>query len=167
MSKYGPGETSQSVIDTRDEITNSILQKSKELDRIKSYDDIPQSLEMKSSSVSILAVHKWHDEKLKVIAYSYNTSKAKHNREALKLLLASISNLNNRLKNSPKQAQNSELEEVKEENNELRQALAEVYRAYMQLVGRYREDREIDAALRTMILDQARVLGRHRIRNVK
>ena len=61
----------------------------------------------------------------------------------------------------------NEVNKLKVENEELRVALAEVYRAYMSLLDQCREDKEIDAAYRKLILSQAQILGRNRLWVVK
>ncbi|RLU01652.1 hypothetical protein [Ketobacter sp.] len=178
MSKYKPGETSKNVLDKKNEITKSLLIKSKLLDQILSREDIPDSLKIKGNSVSQAAVHKWHDDKLGVTAYSRNSAHAKHNSHALKALLKSINNINKRIKSNKatginahsytlSNSANSYENTLRKENEMLRVALSEVYRAYMQLLDYHREDRKIDEAYQKLILSQANILGRHRVREVK
>ena len=161
MSKFKTGETSKNVLDKKNKITKSILLKAKILDQIDIIDDIPTSLMIKGRKISEVAIHKWHDEELNICAYSRNTA---------------INNANQRIINSDtssreykfsSNASYDSLTDLREENEMLRSALAEVYRAYMQLIEKNREDKHIDEAYRTMILDQSRILGRHRFQMIK
>jgi hypothetical protein len=176
MPKFKRGETSKSILDKKHAITKSILQKAEILSRISSYEDIPRSLELKRQTISERAVHRWRDDDLGIIAYSRNTAYAKHNARALKSLHSAIdkankaieqSALRNEKSNRPLTSRDIRISELRSENEMLRSALAEVYRAYMQLLDKDREDRQIDDAYRQMILDQTRALGRHRLRTLK
>ncbi len=175
MSKYKPGETSEAVTKRKNSITKSILEKSKLIDAINSIDDIYPTLNIKGNSISETAVHKWSDDKLNIKAYSWNTARAKHNAKPLKILQKAIINANKRLEGDYQGSSNGRQQEpsdnatiqLRKQNTELTQALAEVYRAYMHLVESYREDQVIDDAVRKLILDQARILGKHRISEVK
>lgn len=178
MSRFKPGETSSSVIDRKNAITKSILLKSELLNRIECEDTVPKSLKRNGEYISQDAVHKWHDSELGIISYSRNSAHADHNSYALKNLLRSIKSLNQRIAKF-KQHKNKDncckiirvsdntIHELRHENEELKVALAEVYRAYMQLIDEHREDKLIDESYRRLILEQARILGRHRIRTVK
>ncbi|MFC1626208.1 hypothetical protein ACFL19_00750 [Pseudomonadota bacterium] len=179
MSKFKRGETSKNVLDKKNAITKSILLKSELLGRIKCCDNIPGSLERKGETISQGAVHKWEDDELEIISYSRNSAHSDHNSYALKTLLKAIKSVNQRLIDSnfadknnndgkrPAHTSDNTYNELRKENEELRVALAEVYRAYMQLIDKHREDKQIDEAYRKMILDQARILGRHRVRTIK
>ncbi|OCP81672.1 hypothetical protein AKH09_24585, partial [Vibrio parahaemolyticus] len=105
---------------------------------------------------------------------SYNTSKANHNVKELKRLKESIQNANERLSylSNSKQNENgnlannmshNELHRLRYENEQLRTALAEVYRAYMQLLAEYREDTEVDNAFRKILENQSKILGKKRV----
>lgn len=178
MSKFKKGETSKPVIDKKNAITKSIIRKSKLIDKIKNHKDIPSSLEMKKNTISQISVHNWADNNLDIISYSRNSAHADHNTESLNSLIESIENANKRLINFPKKGVKNDVESItylsqnnveklKNENEELRVALAEVYRAYMQLLDEYREDKQIYAAYRKLILTQAKILGRKRVWEVK
>tara|TARA_R110001583_G_C5668839_1_gene410509 strand:- start:5851 stop:6393 length:543 start_codon:yes stop_codon:yes gene_type:complete len=180
MPRFKKGETSYEVLDKKKAVTRSILTKSKIIDKINTYEDIAPSLEIKSNEISQAAVHKWNDDQLGIISYSRNTAHAAHNSHTLNILIASINNANGRLANPTsiddgtrrQPARTSRLSEaavtdLKNENADLLVALAEVYRAYMQLLDNYREDKEVDEALRKLIKDQARVLGENRVWRIK
>jgi len=179
MSKYKPGETSDEVIKKKTDITDSIVRKSILLDAINSSEDIPATLEIRSNSISEGAVHKWCDDELGIISYARNSAHTIHNEKALKNLLDSIANANARLsqenieENVIDEATLSNthgdplVAELRRENEMLRKALAEVYRAYMQIMDNYREDEVVDDAMRNLIKDQAIILGRGRVWRVK
>jgi len=171
VSKFKTGETSKNVLDKKNKITKSILLKAKILDQIDIIDDIPTSLMIKGRKISEVAIHKWHDEELNICAYSRNTAYADHNANALKTLLSDQriinSDTSSREYKFSSNASYDSLTDLREENEMLRSALAEVYRAYMQLIEKNREDKHIDEAYRTMILDQSRILGRHRFQMIK
>jgi len=175
MSKYKPGETSEAVTNKKSAITKSILKKTELLDAVASIGDVYTTLNIKGDSISESAVHKWSDDELGIISCSWNTAHAEHNAKPLKLLKKAITNANKRFADSPKKsnkrwrhgATDNTTIQLRKENKELKKALAEVYRAYMHLVESYREDQVIDDAIRQLILDQARILGHHRVWEVK
>ncbi len=175
MSQYKPGETSEAVTNKKNTITKSILNKSELIDAISSIDDVYTTLNAKGNSISETAVHKWSDDELDIISYSWNTARAEHNAKPLKRLQKAITNANKRLAGNQKEsnkrweheATDNATIQLRKENEELKKALAEVYRAYMYLVESYREDQVIDDAIRQLILDQARILGKHRVSEVK
>lgn len=175
MSKYKPGETSEAVTNKKNAITKSILRKADLLDAIASIDDAYATLDIKGNSISRASVHKWNDDELGIIAYSWNTAHAEHNAVPLQRLHKAIKNANNRItgtKNEIRKTRQHDssdniTNQLRKENEELKRSLAEVYRAYMHLVESYREDHVIDDAIRQLILDQARILGRHRVWEVR
>ncbi|OEE52397.1 hypothetical protein [Vibrio splendidus] len=178
MSKFRKGETSKLVIEKKNSITKSIKRKAEIIDKIKCYEDIPSSLIMKKNTISLMSVHNWVDSNLDLIRYSYNSARAEHNEKNLESLIESIDNANARLVSNLKPEINNNcavttrlpqgyVKKLKSENEELRVALAEVYRAYMQILGEYREDKQIDAAYRKLILAQAKILGKNRVWEIK
>lgn len=177
MSKFKPGETSSEVLDKKNAITLSIQLKSKLLDTFNCREDIPTSLEMKRDSISEGAVHKWCDKELGIISYSRNSAHTAHNKEVLKTLLNSINKANIRFDDSKINTgdvpeahaiqEHSTVAELRIENETLRSALAEVYRAYMQIVDNFREDKQVDEAMRKLILNQTNILGKNRLQSVK
>lgn len=175
MAKFKPGETSKSVLDRKERITKSIFLKSKALDKISSYADIPKSLKLKSNSISEIAVHVWSDTRIGLYPYSRNSAHTPHNKEALRTLLTSITNANLRLSASESKnnttthtesstALDVEIRNLRRENESLKDSLAEVYRAYMQLVAQHREDEQIDKSYRDLVLEQAKTLGKNRLK---
>lgn len=155
-----------------------MVRKSEILNSINHYNEIPDSLTTSKSTISKTMVNKWQDDSLGIISYSYNSSMTEHNASALRQLSVAIEDLNVRLKKSEStnnkdfatkrsRITTHDVNELKRENEDLKSALAEVYRAYMQLLDNLREDEQIDAAYRKLILDQARILGNNRLALIK
>lgn len=178
MAKYKPGQTSESVKNNKEAITQSLKNKAKLIKKIYSHNDIYQSLEMKGETISEAAIYSWEDKSLGLIKCSRNTAHATHNKDALKDLLTAVYQVNSRLskgntgkeektKSSNARLTQEAVDKLKEENEELRSALAEVYRAYIQALEYMREDCEVDDALRRLLLNQASVLGRERVWEIK
>jgi len=176
MPKFERGQTSKSILDKKHAITKSILLKAQLIGLIKTHDNIPSTLVLKSRTISEGAVHEWHDDYLGIIAYSRNTAYAKHNESALKTLQSAIKAANKAITQSESATQDHappptdndvKTIELRAENETLKSALTEVYRAYMQLLDKDREDKQIDDTYRKMIRDQAQVLGKHRLQTVK
>ncbi|MBL4832687.1 MAG: hypothetical protein JKY26_01835 [Pseudomonas sp.] len=178
MAKYEHGQTSDEVIKIKNEITDSLQKKADLIKDINSYDDIHPSLEMKTATISAGAVYRWEDKVLGLKRCSYNTANKDHNKGALTSLLSAINQANlrlttsdtdnNNLPSQPKTRLSQDaVDKLKEENEELRSALAEVYRAYIQALEYMREDCEVDDALRRLLLNQAAVLGKERVWEVK
>ncbi|MBU2909462.1 hypothetical protein [Vibrio splendidus] len=167
MPKFKQGETSQGVLDKKNSITQSMIKKTLLINKIKSIKDIPASLVVKNGVISEASVQKWKDDALKITSYARNSAHADHNDKPLKSLLLSIRNANTRINSSTEENANSpqsnKVKRLEEENSQLKLALAEVYRAYMQLLNEYREDREIDEKYRELLLKQAKALGKNRI----
>ena len=168
MPRLKQGETSNGVMKKRAAITESILKKSELIAKIQSVEDIPKSLDMKNGKISQSSVHKWNDSNLGVIAYARNSAYSIHNEEPLALLLSSIDKANTRLtkgysENDTNRTKNGEESKLKQENRELRVALAEVYRAYMQLIHEFREDKEVDERYRELLRKQAKALGKNKV----
>jgi len=175
MPQYKRGETSEQVINKKNAITKSILKKAELIDAITSIDDVYTTLIIKGGSISESAVYKWRDDELGIISCSWNTAHAKHNTKSRNKLTKAIENTNKRIAGSQNESNKRRQYEstdgttiqLRKENEELKNSLAEVYRAYMHLIESYREDQVIDEALRKLILDQARILGNQRIWEVK
>ena len=53
------------------------------------------------------------------------------------------------------------------ENEELRNALAEVYRAYIQTLENIKEDKTVNEVLQSLLRNQALILGKQRIWQLK
>jgi len=178
MAKYERGQTSDEVIRIKNEITDSLQKKADLIEGIYGYDDIHPSLEMKGATISEAAVYRWEDKDLGLKKCSYNTAHNDHNKDVLTRLLKAINEANSRLTTSPPENKalsnqpktrlsQDAVDKLKEENEELRSALAEVYRAYIQALEYMREDCEVDDALRRLLLNQAAVLGKERVWEVK
>lgn len=175
MPKYKLGETSEAVKNRKNAITNSIEKKAKLINSINSVEDIFTSLNIKGNFIAEASVHKWSDDDFGIISYSWNTAHAEHNAPPLKMLQKAIKNANKKLADSESHGNKSSIYKsndkasniLRKENEELKKALAEVYRAYMHLVESYREDLVIDDAIRNLIREQAQILGKQRVGEVK
>ncbi|MBH0018713.1 hypothetical protein [Pseudoalteromonas sp. NGC95] len=176
MPKFKQGETSKSVINRKNAISKSLAHKAKLIDKINYHEDIPKSLEMKSDFISQSLVHKWNDSTLKITRNSRNSAHAEHNKIILETLIKSIERANERLSTNLKMGNQkltksiiseNEVNKLKTENDELRVALAEVYRCYMQLLEESREDKLVDDSYRRLIRTQAETLGKKRVWSIR
>ncbi len=176
MSKFKPGQTSPEVQKKKNDITRSMLAKADLINLIQTIDEVPSSLGLKGNYISEESVYKWNDESLNnILSFSRNTAHAEHNANALKVLIKSLKRANKKLaakQNSKNfdyrnQHKDDALSQLRKENEDLKTALAEVYRAYLQIIDRYREDKQVDESIRSLILEQARVLGKQRLWEVE
>ncbi|WP_286822890.1 MULTISPECIES: hypothetical protein [unclassified Idiomarina] len=176
MSKFKPGQTSDRIRKRKSDITRSMLAKAEAINLVKTIDEVPSSLELKGNYISEASVYKWSDDKLSnILSFSRNTAFAEHNAQALKVLRKSLKRANNNLavkqnSKSSKYLHNHDddaLSMLRKENEDLKIALAEVYRAYLQVIDNYQEDKQADESFRSLILEQARVLGKKRLWQVK
>ena len=176
MSKFKPGQTSDGVRKKKNDISKSMLAKADLINLLQTIDDVPSSLSLKGNYISEESVYKWSDESLNNIrSFSRNTAYAEHNAHALKVLIKSLKRANTKLavkKNSiiinyRTRHEADALYQLREENEYLKNALAEVYRAYLQIIDKYRENKQVDESIRSLILEQARVLGKQRLWEVE
>jgi len=178
MPKFVTGETSKEVLAEKTANTESLLVKAALIKKINNTDDIYPSLEVKRQSISLSSVIKWNDEKLGITKCAWNTAHARHNQHALKTLVDSIEAANSNLKqtyssvsdssnNSSIKLSKNEFNLLITENEELRNALAEVYRAYIQALENINEDKVVNEVFRTLLKSQAQILGKQRIWQVK
>lgn len=178
MSRFKAGETSKEVLAEKAAITESLFKKAKLIKAIKKKDDIYPTLVVKRKTIALLPVLEWKDSELGVIKCVWNTAHQKHNELALQALLDAIEIANNNLENElpgEKDSTNEKSalfsqEDVKlliSENDELRNALAEVYRAYIQTLDNIKEDTVVNEVLQSLLRNQALVLGNQRIWKIK
>lgn len=178
MSRFKAGETSKGVLAKKAAITESLYKKAKLIKAIKKEDDIYPTLVVKRNSIALIPVLRWKDDELGVISCAYNTAHENYNEVPLKALLDSIDIANNNLENEQlgeKDSTNEKSalfsqEDVKlliSENDELRNALAEVYRAYIQTLDNIKEDTVVNEVLQSLLRNQALVLGNQRIWKIK
>lgn len=174
MTKFRVGETSAEVLNRKRSITKSIIQKTKVLQAIREVADIPQTLQnlLRSHNISQAAIHKWEDSTYGVISYSRNSAHAAHNEDVLATLLVELNKANERIDGLSQNSKHystkptRELDNLRLENEQLKTALAEVYRAYLQLLDNFKEDERVSNAIRNIILKQAKELGSKRIKEV-
>ncbi|MDH1439338.1 hypothetical protein N5I27_13510 [Acinetobacter johnsonii] len=178
MPKFIAGETSKAVLAEKKAKTESLSKKANLIRKISSKDDIYPSLVIKRKTISLSSVLQWEDHELGVIKCVWNTAHEEHNAQALKALLEAIDlanlNLNNEQsgeQDSTKTSSSSILKEdlnlLIQENEELRNALAEVYRAYIQTLENIKEDKTVSTVLQVLLRNQALILGKQRIWQLK
>ena len=178
MPKFIAGETSKAVLAEKEAKTESLSKKAKLIRKISSNNDIYPSLVVKRKTISLSSVLQWEDHELGVIKCVWNTAHEAHNAQVLKALLEAIdlANLNLINEQSGKQVSTKtgsssiskeDLNLLMLENEELRNALAEVYRAYIQTLENIKEDKTVNEVLQSLLRNQALILGKQRIWQLK
>ena len=178
MPKFIAGETSKAVLAEKEAKTESLSKKANLIRKISSKNDIYPSLVVKRKTISLSSVLQWEDHELGVIKCVWNTAHEAHNAQVLKALLEAIdlANLNLNNEQSGKQVSTKtgsssiskeDLNLLMLENEELRNALAEVYRAYIQTLENIKEDKTVNEVLQSLLRNQALILGKHRIWQLK
>ena len=178
MPKFIAGETSKAVLAEKEAKTESLSKKAKLIRKISSNNDIYPSLVVKRKTISLSSVLQWEDHELGVIKCVWNTAHEAHNAQVLKALLEAIdlANLNLNNEQSGKQVSTKtgsssiskeDLNLLMQENEELRNALAEVYRAYIQTLENLKEDKTVNEVLQSLLRNQALILGKQRIWQLK
>lgn len=178
MPKFIAGETSKAVLAEKEAKTESLSKKANLIRKISSKDDIYPSLVVKRKTISLSSVLQWEDHELGVIKCVWNTAHEAHNAQVLKALLEAIdlANLNLNNEQSGKQVSTKtgsssiskeDLNLLMQENEELRNALAEVYRAYIQTLENIKEDKTVNEVLQSLLRNQALILGKQRIWQLK
>ena len=178
MPKFITGETSKAVLAEKEAKTESLLKKANLIRKISKKDDIYPSLVVKRKTISLSSVLQWEDHELGVIKCVWNTAHEAHNAQVLKALLEAIdlANLNLNNEQSGKQVSTKTgssyiskeaLNLLMLENEELRNALAEVYRAYIQILENIKEDKTVNEVLQSLLRNQALILGKQRIWQLK
>ncbi|MEK5753450.1 hypothetical protein V3519_15965, partial [Acinetobacter variabilis] len=162
MPKFITGETSKAVLAEKEAKTESLLKKANLIRKISKKDDIYPSLVVKRKTISLSSVLQWEDHELGVIKCVWNTAHEAHNAQVLKALLEAIdlANLNLNNEQSGKQVSTKtgssyiskeDLNLLMLENEELRNALAEVYRAYIQILENIKEDKTVNEVLQSLL----------------
>lgn len=178
MPKFIAGETSKAVLAEKEAKTESLSKKANLIRKISSKDDLYPSLVIKRKTISLSSVLQWEDHELGVIKCVWNTAHEAHNAQVLKALLEAIDlanlNLNNErsgeqvsTKTSSSSISKEDLNLLIQENEELRNALAEVYRAYIQTLENIKEDKTVNEVLQSLLRNQAHILGKQRIWQLK
>ncbi|EOR09568.1 hypothetical protein [Acinetobacter tandoii] len=178
MPKFITGETSKAVLAEKEAKTESLSKKANLIRKISSKNDIYPSLVVKRKTISLSSVLQWEDHELEVIKCVWNTAHEAHNAQVLKALLEAIDlanlNLNNEqsgkqvsIKTGSSSISKEDLNLLMLENEELRNALAEVYRAYIQTLENIKEDKTVNEVLQSLLRNQALILGKQRIWQLK
>ncbi|MCS8153545.1 hypothetical protein N0480_12030 [Pseudomonas aeruginosa] len=180
MSKFKKGETSSAKLREKEEKTESIVQKIEHIKaahidrkRIPSLDRL-----MSSHGVSLKSALAWSDSDLGITSCSYNTAKAEHNKAITGKLVEAL-NIYNEIRpstsakeptikaNSNKADLLRKIRNLTEENILLRNSLAEVYRAYEQLIARVDEKTKQDIRYQQVLKAHTQALGKADIRLIK
>ncbi|MDD4852452.1 hypothetical protein XM61_18520 [Acinetobacter pittii] len=178
MPKFMAGETSKAVLAEKEAKTESLSKKANLIRKIRNKDDIYPSLVMKRKTISLSSVLQWEDHELGVIKCVWNTAHEAHNAQVLKALLEAIDLANLSLnskqsceqvstKTSSSSISKEDLNLLIQENEELRNALAEVYRAYIQALENIKEDNTVNEVFLSLLRNQAIILGKQRIWQLK
>lgn len=151
MTKYSKGETSPEIKKLSDDITFSIIEKTKLIKRATNCNPIPDyiPLSKNKTKINIGDVHAWESEELGIVKYAYNSANNNKNRKHFINLKKAISDLNHVLatqkarepatkliRNSTYKTREELGKEVKELNNiiaTLDREIVEIFRAYNQL----------------------------------
>lgn len=178
MSRYSKGETSQAKLQEKQAKTQSLLTKIilikdavKEHRRIASLDFLRSK-----RGVSFKSVLAWADAELNVKSCSYNTSREPYNIEYSDQLFAALEAYN-KLSISKtetpsktgitKRSQNEEIVNLKCQIENLKNALGEVYRAYMQLMSRVDEQTRQDFRYQQVLKSHTKALNKAHLALVK
>lgn len=178
MPKFIAGETSKAVLAEKEAKTESLSKKANLIRKISSKNDIYSSLIVKRKTLSLSSVLQWEDHELGVIKCVWNTAHEAHNAQVLKALLEAIDLANSNLNNEQSSKQIStktgysyiskeDLNLLMLENEELRNALAEVYRAYIQTIENIKEDNSVSEVLQLLLRNQTLILGKQRVWQVE
>lgn len=178
MPKFIAGETSKAILAEKEAKTESLSKKANLIRKISSKNDIYSSLIVKRKTLSLSSVLQWEDHELGVIKCVWNTAHEAHNAQVLKALLEAIDLANSNLNNEQSSKQIStktgysyiskeDLNLLMLENEELRNALAEVYRAYIQTIENIKEDKSVSEVLQLLLRNQTLILGKQRVWQVE
>lgn len=178
MAKYRPGQTSNEILELKKIITASLIEKSNLLKKIKTKVDIYPSLILKNNKLSLASALKWEDKSLNIVKCSWNTAHAEHNKTALKQLsdaiyfinnmsTTDINSLNNKGNSIYTEIHKDKLKDLQDENNLLRNLLAEVYRAYILTIEDIKDNKGVNETIQNILKCQANLLGSLRVRKIK
>ncbi|WP_417310912.1 hypothetical protein [Devosia sp.] len=171
MSKFKKGETSTAIRLKKENISNSLDKKNEILSKLNNIDDIKVTIPLERVYLSEKSVLEWEDESLGIIKCSRNTAHQAHNKTILNSISLEIKRINKIISSSHNNKitdikKNQKNRILKEENEELKNVLAEVYRAYIQLVEMINKSDNIDFSIRKKISNQKNILNHRNIRGV-
>ncbi|RTR54481.1 hypothetical protein [Pseudomonas aeruginosa] len=176
MSKFRKGETSAAKLNEKEEKTKGLLLKMEKLKAAVSQGiKIPSLDKLRSThGISFKALLAWTDHEAGLNSCSFNTSQSTHNikiSNKLKEILHLYNNNESKIaRNMPstgasiKNSSKKEARTLREENTMLRNSLAEVYRAYEQLLARVDESTKRDIRYQQALKAHTQALGKADIR---
>lgn len=178
MAKYSKGETSQAKLEEKQAKTQSLLNKTLLiLDAVKERQSIPSLDSLKGKhGIPFKSALAWADPELNISSCSYNTSREPYNIEYSKKLAVALESYNNFLQSSTakpiterqtKRSQTDLIVDLKGQVEYLQNAVAEIYRAYMQLMARMDEHTRQDIRYQQVIKNHTRAVNKARLTLVK
>jgi hypothetical protein len=149
---YQKGQTSPEIEAKSDDITKSIIEKTRLIKEASKHKSISEHIPLNEAKtrLNLLDVHSWESKELKIIKYSYNAANTKKNKMYLADLKSAIIQFNEELPNkkictTEEQFEDSnsgyktraqlelEAKELKNKNKILDKQVIELFRAYLQL----------------------------------
>lgn len=149
---YQKGKTSPEIEAKSNEITHSIIEKTRLIKEAISHKSIPEYIPLNKTKtkLNLLDVHAWESKELKIVGYSYNATITEKNKPHLANLKSAIFKLNEELANNNitvtvEKCENSnsgyktraqldlENKELKSMIEKLDRQVVELFRAYLQL----------------------------------
>jgi len=171
MTRYSKGQTSEAKAKEKEEKSQSLLTKVLLIKGANAANKRIDSLDALSSGrgVSFKAALSWTDQALNVVPCAYNTSQKPYNIELSNNLKVELVAYNSRLSPahataSPppikKSSDKEKLVHLALECEHLKNAVAEIYRAYMQLLARVDEKARQDIRYQQVLKSHARAMGK-------
>lgn len=171
MSRYNKGQTSAAKTEEKNSKTNSLLSKILAIQHANKNNTRIESLDRLAGKrgIAFKSALSWTDESLKLISCAYNTSQQSYNKEYSDQLKSELDIYNTPTRSNPirpnnaisaRPPQKQELEDLKAECEHLKNALAEIYRAYMQLSARVDIKTREDLRYQQVLKNHARAVGK-------
>ena len=178
MSRYSKGQTSEAKTHEKEQKSQSLLTKVLLIKKANADSQKITSLDALASGrgVSFKAALGWADEALNIAPCAYNTSQKPYNIELSNSLKIELQIYNSTTKAraaaSEKRPATSvsvhqKLADMSQECEHLKNAVAEIYRAYMQLQARVDDKTRQDIRYQQVLKDHARALGKAKLIVVK
>lgn len=182
MSKYKKGSTSVEKMAQKKAITQCINEKTRLINNAIKMKKLPESLPLNKGKLNVGGAYSWEDQELKIFKFSANTADARHNTSAKKDLRLAIIDLNTKLKSGhfntaeksgakkrykTRKELESEIKELKTENNDLTNLITEIYRSYMQLMHIVEQEELTLSIHKDALLAQSKILSSDRLELVR
>ncbi|WP_166370284.1 hypothetical protein [Psychromonas sp. SA13A] len=186
MAKYIKGETSSEVIENKEKITNSIINKTKILNQSIKDKVLPYGLSLnKYNNVTLGNVCKWECEELYVYKYAYTTGNSSTNSDYTEDLKKAIMNINqaivkneindqSKLESNEQPSRKETKKSLKAKNlrlsielQEVKNNVVEVYRGYCQL-KQFIENNDFDNdTYHKLLRKQSSIINKKRLKVIK